>query len=570
MKITSIHVSNLLSIEDMELSFDDSGLVLVEGWNHDSDRSNGAGKSAIFNCISYAIYDRLPRKVTASEILRRGSKQGSVTVKFNHNQDCWSVTRSRPKNVKFYKNEIEQTITQEEFEHLIQLSYDQFLLTIYNAQNASDRFLLCSDSDKKNFLVKLLNLDQFEIYKKASDLKYKTILSNLDQTVNNKNITLSKIEVYSESLIDETDVKDQISYLELQNLKHNEEIISLSIVERPNLDKYSTIEEDIKSKLSDISGYKTKRYMLYSSYEQLKISMNNHTVGVPCRECGSILATDNEYLNKLSQKILKIKNEIDEIDTYIGKEQELLSLNKKLIDKKKQESIEYEKATSSINQYRSIINLNANKLETLKLKLDKNSQFVNKINNLKQSIIDTDKNIDEYKRELEFYKTISNFYSSTGAQAYVFDSIIDYFNESVKKYIEVIWPNASYELLSYKENSKGENIAKFSENLTMDGKRISVGSLSGGEFKALSLCVDFSLMEVLNKQFNIDINPIILDEPFDGLDNIGKELALTLLENIARDRQILVVDHASEFKAMFSKIISIHKKNGISKLNTDM
>ena len=47
MRILSLEVSNILSIESASLSFEDNGLILVEGWNYDTGRANGAGKTAI-------------------------------------------------------------------------------------------------------------------------------------------------------------------------------------------------------------------------------------------------------------------------------------------------------------------------------------------------------------------------------------------------------------------------------------------------------------------------------------------------------------------------------------------
>ena len=116
MRILSLEVSNILSIETASISFQDNGLILVEGYNYDTGRANGAGKTAIFNCLAFALYDKIPRKITASEILRRGSKSGSTTVSVLCGEDVWEVKRSRPKGVQFSKNGTQQDITQEEFE----------------------------------------------------------------------------------------------------------------------------------------------------------------------------------------------------------------------------------------------------------------------------------------------------------------------------------------------------------------------------------------------------------------------------------------------------------------------
>ena len=112
MKIISVKINNILSIEDAYVEFDDNGLMLVQGWNHDVGRANGAGKTAIFNAITFALFDKLPRKVTATEILRRGSKTGSVVVTVEVGGDRYVVRRSRPKGVTYEKGGEQLTVTQ--------------------------------------------------------------------------------------------------------------------------------------------------------------------------------------------------------------------------------------------------------------------------------------------------------------------------------------------------------------------------------------------------------------------------------------------------------------------------
>jgi len=196
--------------------------------------------------------------------------------------------------------------------------------------------------------------------------------------------------------------------------------------------------------------------------------------------------------------------------------------------------------------------------------------LLNKINKLSDLAAICEAQNDNKSKDLEFYKALSSIYSPTGAPAYVLDSIVDSFNDTVIKYIELVWPTASYSLNSYKQTSKGDVVAKFSESLIMDGIDVSIGSLSGGELRALSLCVDFTVVEILQKNFGISINPIILDEPFDGLDASGKEVVIELLEKLSRDRSIIVIDHGSEAKAMFSKTIMVEKRGGISSLLTHL
>ena len=577
MRVLSIEIENILSIEKAALTFEDNGLVLVEGWNYDTGRANGAGKTALFNCLAFGLYDKLPRKITASEILRRGSKAGFVRCSVLCGEDVWTVQRSRPKGVEFSKNGTKQDITQEEFESFIRLSYQQFLLTIYVPQansGQSSRFLAVADASKKEFILQLLNLDSFRLAKSQIDGLIKARQAAIDLETGKLNSTRSRIEAYEESLIDVDSVQKSIDDLTLSIYTVEKDILKHSDISKPDLSKYSKLEDDIRTKQADIAQAKAKRSMLHDRYRELNAAIADYDPDQACNECGSSLdkpearVAHAEHQNKVKQKAIDIKKQIDECELIISKEQGVTALAIKLRDKKNQESADYLAAQKRINELTSNVNVQKVQLKNANLKLSGNSDLVNKIDDLKGACTKVLHIIDANKRELDLYKALSAVYSPTGAQAYVLDSVVDSFNEVIQKYIDIMSPNMSYTLNSFKETAKGDVVAKFSETLTKGGKEVSVGSLSGGEEKGLSLCVDFALLEVLETQFGMTLNPIILDEPFDGLDAAGREIVVDLLESLARNRQIFVVDHASEAKALFTKSIRIELRNDISVVNT--
>ncbi len=204
----------------------------------------------------------------------------------------------------------------------------------------------------------------------------------------------------------------------------------------------------------------------------------------------------------------------------------------------------------------------------LNKKLNDNVKLVEKIDALRHQQESHNSGLLRTAEEIELQRTVAAIYSPTGAQAYILDSAVALFNEQMAKYVEMLWPNLTYELQSYKENVKGEVTAKFSESIVMDGKPISLGSLSGGELKALSICADMALLGILEQQFGIHMSPVIFDEAFDGLDASGKEFALELIRGLSLDRQVVVIDHASEMRASFDKILRVEKRNGVSTLST--
>lgn len=576
MRILSAEIENILSIEKASIQFEDNGLVLVEGWNYDTQRANGAGKTALFNCIAFALYDELPRKITASEILRRGTKSGFSKCSVLCGEDTWTVVRSRPKGVKFYKNDVEQDITQSEFESFIRLNYRQFLLTIYTPQANSReliRFLSSPDASKKEFLLQLLNLDQFGSVKSAIDQLISQRQAAIDVDLTKINNHRARIETYSESMVDVDALTASIEALQSSLAPVQQEILDLSNVLKPDLSKYVSVEDNIRIKQGEIAQAKAKRTLLHDRYREYMSAIAEYDPDQACGECGSSLDTPEartshgEHQEKIKAKALATKEQIDAADLIISKDKDVSELARKLSAKKQQESADYHAAQLRINELNSFVRTKKVQIENAQSKIDNNDLLAAKVATLETSIAELTKSVDANRQQMEIYKTLAAVYSPTGAQAYVLDSIVDSFNEVIQKYVDIMSPNMTYTLNSFKENAKGNVVAKFSETLTKGGQQVSVGSLSGGEEKGLSLCIDFALLEVLETQFGMTLNPIILDEPFDALDGPGREIVIDLLENLARNRQIFVIDHASEAKALFTKSIKIELRNDISTIN---
>src|SRR5690606_20360512 len=114
--------------------------------------------------------------------------------------------------------------------------------------------------------------------------------------------------------------------------------------------------------------------------------------------------------------------------------------------------------------------------ENLNLKLSQNNELLSKIEILESLKIKVSEHVAKKQLDFDLYKTLSSIYSPTGAQAYILDSVVDSFNSSVSKYVDMVWPLASYTLTTHKETSKGDVVAKFSETLIIDGKEVSMGS----------------------------------------------------------------------------------------------
>lgn len=568
MKIKKAIINNILSIENATIIFGDNGLVLVEGYDYDTGRANGAGKTAIFNSLSIGLYDKLPRKITKSEIVRRGATTAFADITVENDGKEYRVLRERPTNVSFFIDGLKVDITQEEFESKIGLNYDQFLITMYNSQDSSDRFLFLNDREKKDFLLKIMNLGNFNQFKK--NITDELAKLNLEKEILKTKLDgyRTSISILKEQLVDPTEAQNKIDTLNSDIILYKSKIKELQEIKEPDTSKYAELEKNVQSKLSNIASIRAQCQLKRMELKNLQ-SLTHDT---ECPDCSSHLNIINGKAVKandqsaIDAQIIIVVSEINKYESEMLKEEEIKKLSEKIRVKKNDDYKDYNQAVASISQYKTSIAYKTKEIESLNQTISKNTEVKKSMANIIKDTQASNKRLSDIESETSILETVSMFFDPTGAPAYIMDGVIDSFNESVTEYINHVWPNASYSLQTFKENKDKTLSTKFSEILMINGKNVSIGSLSGGELRALSLATDFAMIDILKTKFSTDLNPIILDEPFNGLDSAGKGMIIELLEKISTDREIWVVDHASEAKALFNRTIRVEKRGGISNI----
>lgn len=582
MKLLSADIKDILSIGHIAITFDSTGLVLLDGWNHDDGTANGAGKTSLFNAIAYGLYGKLPRKISSSEIVRRGAKTGSVSIVVDVDGIILSVTRERPNKLTFCIDGVEKEMTQEEFESKLKVNYSQFLISMYSAQTEALKLIALNDSGKKDFFLQLMNLDYFTDCKKSLD----TTLKNLYSKKNAMDVEIaeltSKISTYDESIVDVASLQLKIQSIDLASL--NDAIEQHQLVISPDTQKYDNLEDKLNQQLyATVEQLKTMNRQVEDLEEidgqidELKNSQDSME-SQTCPNCGYIttvsehgVCSADEIKTKINNKLTALTNKRTLLDASMSSTDELSDRETKLRDlltrcrkKRKVELEEYNQNQRKIAELQQTIAVQTSKRDTYNLQIQQNQIITTK----RKACVVKETTLQEslllLNDDVALHESLAQIFSPTGAPAYILDSAIDVFNTKMANNIAVLWPNATYELQSFKENKSGDIRAKLSEKLVIAGNDTSIGALSGGEYRCLSLAIDFAVIDMLETMFGIQLTPIVLDEPFNGLDTSNRERALDLLEHIALSRQIIIIDHASEAKALFSKVMLIEKRGGVS------
>jgi len=586
MKLKQLKLTNFLSVESATIDFPDNGLILVEGWNQDDNSANGAGKTTIFDGLSYCLFGNVSKSISPTELIRNGAKQFRVDATFSRmgSELICSRGRNGSTRLSIFTRDGEE-ISEQEFHKIIGITEDQFNLVQYFSQGNSGRFLDLSDSQKKELILKLVNADAFSEIKDRVDKDIKIVAKNKDLIQSEIDQLKSKLSVYQETLEDSSLIEKDITDKQGVRLKTLSKIKELEKKERPDTSKY---DEAIASLQVHLDCIKELEWTSNNLRKQLKTIKDSPTTSSKdpdhsCPVCSSDLDLIDNKLTKhdhdsLSQKvnaaeaerkakISSISEQINDIEKMATKKEELELTISKLNDKIRDMLFDYKNADNRIKELKAFLKQMDFSISELQDKLNKNQNIKNKIEELSSSIDDKNGNLIDIISKHSKLSGLSQVLSPTGVQAYILDSVLDNLNIKIRDNLAVMWPNVNFEIVSFKENKSGTVSAKMGEILEIGGIKKSLGSLSGGERKALSLAIDMALIETVSNYMGLSIDPVILDESFDGMDASNRGRVISLLQDMSLKRLIFVVDHSAEAKSLFDQTLSVVKKNGISSIS---
>ena len=392
-------ITNFKKHESLEFEFSDKFVLLVG--------KNGAGKtSAIPDPICWCLYDQTVKGRTGDSILRkRYPKDCSVILYFDiiDHKETVSYTIENYRKHKVFKNEkilkingVNQSdISKDKInERIIQLlvPFNVFVNTLLFSQFISKPFTEMTNSQQKEVLDKILNLELYDSYRekfKNAEKETTNIISQkkiiLDGNIINqsnlqdlleteKGESESKSALYKKRIdVLNKDIRDNKSLLDDIKKKLKDDDISLK----------KELEDNLKSKeneiLNEISNLKEKLILtmdsIKSKYQQ-KFELSFRDIGIKFQEDISKIILQKSALEKESDDLNKLEDaEVQKIQNEILKKTQEIS-----------------------NKYDlPIQEIVSNKDRTL---AEKNS-LVQKIREMKDLITKTTVQIESYQKQLE-------------------------------------------------------------------------------------------------------------------------------------------------------------------------
>jgi len=132
--------------------------------------SNGHGKSSIALILEEVLYNKNSKGIKKADVLNRNGKAKSYRIEldFDKDGDHYKITtvRGAAQSVKLLKNGQDisshtSTGTYKTIEEIIGYDHKTFTQIVYQSSASSLEFLTATDSNRKKFLIELLDLNRY-------------------------------------------------------------------------------------------------------------------------------------------------------------------------------------------------------------------------------------------------------------------------------------------------------------------------------------------------------------------------------------------------------------------------
>lgn len=440
-----LKLENFKSHKDTTINFTE-GITMIIG-------ENGAGKSSIFEAISFALYKKVKNSLSSlvfSQPNKDKKNVMSVSLTFQHNGKEYKVIRKKNKTNSIAKlylqdgedessvliSEGDSNVTKE-IENILQMDSDLFSNSAYIKQGEIDDLVNKTPGKRKQIIGKLLNIQDLE--KAALNMTF------VRNHYVNKVAELKGLSSSHEN--DKLELKKQRR--ETLSLKND----SINITNR--LKDLKREKEENEKELKKIENCK-------SEDERLTLLLSEKiTQKSELKERINSIKKDIEEINQSKIELDEIGHESNELDVYL-EYRDLINEKNKLLKLKK----EIDAETKNIKKFKNDHD------DFLKIKeevSDLNDLSFSKMMALEvlQSKVKNFKNIENELLTLQ--KTLSKIDDS-----YTIDDVISKINDLEKDIKEYQDKRLDYEFESRSLDNKIESIRESKRNLKRVDKKCPI------------------------------------------------------------------------------------------------
>ena len=354
-----LSIAGFLSYQEkVVLDFTDFQIACVSG-------SNGAGKSTIFDAITWAIFGTARSR--DDSLINHTSDEAEVVFDFEYENQEYRIQRIKPRskttllefNVKkedgSYAILTEHSMreTQKRIESTLKLDYETFINAAFFLQGKADSFTQQTPGDRKRILSTILGLDQWETYRaNAAEMRraMELDIQNLNGRLDNIKAELADEDVRRKQLAALEQEKEEISKKRQDQekafeqaralndaLKSQQKMLAMLTGQQENAQqKIEQIQSRIATRQKEVEHFQQimlNQEQIEDGYSQLK-QASQHLVEEQKKT--AVYHTLSGEMKTAQLEIENAKNQIsNEIEQFSSREREIKQLQEQIIKQEK-------------------------------------------------------------------------------------------------------------------------------------------------------------------------------------------------------------------------------------------
>ena len=522
--------------------------------------TNGVGKSSIPLILEEVLFNKNSKNIKKADIANRYVGKGyDISLEFSVDNDIYviSVSRRAALKCKLTKNGEDisshtATNTYKTLGEVLGIDFKTFTQLVYQNTNASLQFLTATDTNRKKFLIDLLQLDDyvkyFEIFKEAvrqdslSVSRLESKIDTIDKWLNDNKLEdtslLSKLDLPFHSEEDEKTLGSL--QVEFENIIDKNKKISTNNYWKEQL---KTIKvEKITGEIQDYDD-------LQSQLGRWRAEANKRVFqGTDERVCPTCLQeVDIELIKEIqnkqekeveaaSHKVRSILSEIESIKEnnskiYAAQERQREfeevyrsidpNLPKDLLseaDLQKEISTLKERISNSREQLEEVIEEN-NRRERHNTRI---GIIQEQTEEFEQQLEEVSGQLFEKEDNLQILELLKKAFSTNGLLAYKIENMVKNLEDMTNHY-----------LAEFSDGRFALNFVIQSDKLNVEvsdnGNIIDITALSSGELARVNIATLVAIRRLMSSISSSRINVLFLDEVNQALDEQGKEKVVEVL-----------------------------------------